>query len=377
VLHELKRVCYSLDRAQMACDRKQEGLRGGGIKSSPIVVRGLNPFEVDVSARKEEVDGQLRSARARHAEVKRSYDALAAEKEAAFKQRRDAKRRVQDVEARLGDVKARIGAEEAQLAEWREEDAGDDSDEIRALEDVSEFEAEEAALQRQIESKKDLSIELERCVAACKEAVAEVEARRREAQERKKELEREVAAVRRRLEDVKEEVKQHATQVEGIKTLIAKYQGQADEAQGAVDAEEAALDHMLTQVAPAHGYTVPHDTERTEEEIDAELAVIDKKLRAAQGDFNADDVTAQYHLVLDEQRRKATLLSDIRDVRDMVSKHIKKLGKQQKKGNAPGTGRPKHTRQTPNTLATPQAHSPNPKPTRKKKSEGSRRAKST
>lgn len=209
---------------------------------------------------------------------------------------------------------------------------GDDGDEIRALEDMSEFEAEEAALLRRIESKKRDSQELERLIAARKEAVAEVEVRKREAEERRKGLEGEVGAVRRRLEEVKEQVKEHETQVHAIKTLIAKYQGTAEEVQGAVDEEEAALDHMLTQLATtAHGHNDAQDTERTEEEIDAELALLDKKLRAAERERDADDVTAEYHKALQAESRKGKLLSQLKEVRDLVARLIKKLNKQQKK----------------------------------------------
>ena len=92
------------------------------------------------------------------------------------------------------------------------------------------------------------------------------------------------------------------------------------EVEGEIEAVQQSLDHMIRDVAPAYGWTAPKHTDRTEEEIDADLARVDKRIKAAQLNRNVHEVTARYHALMKENKRKEGVQTDLQDVDKFVSK---------------------------------------------------------
>lgn len=140
VTHELKRICYSLNNSQTAVERKQEGLRGGsGVKSSFVYSR-VNPYVVDVSARKAQIQHQLAAAREECTKQTGLLHVIAAEKRTMSNQIAALQRKESEVDAQVRRVEAQISKEEEEQAKWQDADENDQDDEIRALEDISGFE---------------------------------------------------------------------------------------------------------------------------------------------------------------------------------------------------------------------------------------------
>ena len=129
-----------------------------------------------------------------------------------------------------------------------------------------------------------------------------------------------MAGVVKRLKALDEEVTSHSTQTQGMNDLIRRYQDKAVEVEGEIEAVQQSLDHMIREVAPAYGWTAPEHTNRTEEEIDADLARVDKRIKTSQKNRNVHEVTARYHALMKEDRRKEGIQTDLQDVDKYVSK---------------------------------------------------------
>ena len=127
-----------------------------------------------------------------------------------------------------------------------------------------------------------------------------------------------MADVRKRLKLLQEAVQNHSVQTEGIMNLMKKYQDKAEQVRGEIGSIQQSLDHMVNDVAPAYGWIAPEHTDRTEEQIDADLAKLDKKIKAAQKDRNVHEVTARYHALLEEDKRNKGISKDLHDIGEYV-----------------------------------------------------------
>jgi chromosome segregation ATPase len=231
VRHELKRSCYSLNSQKTAVERVQTASKTGGLSANYIGSNRANPYETDVSAQRALAQQELADAKQEREEHQRCFDAADQEKKASFRDVAAVTKEVQSIQKDIGGLEDAMRNEEAIQARWKDEDADEQDQEIRALQDISGFEEEEEQIKRQIESKTDEMKGVDIAITKMKEEEQEFEAEKQVVERKRQDILRELKDAEKTLQAELEGASTRNEKIDAMRALIAKHQAKWNEAQ--------------------------------------------------------------------------------------------------------------------------------------------------
>ena len=130
-----------------------------------------------------------------------------------------------------GELENAMRQEEAEQAKWQDETAGEQEQEIRALEDMSGFQEEEEQMQRQIASKTDEIKSMDITATKMKEEEQEFEAEKQVVERKRQDILRELKDAEKTLQAELEGASTRNEKIDAMRALIAKHQAKWNEAQ--------------------------------------------------------------------------------------------------------------------------------------------------
>ena len=231
VRHELKRTCYSLNSQKTAVERVQTASKTGGLSANYIGSNRANPYETDVSAQRALAQQELADAKQEREEHQHCFDAADQEKKASFRDVAAVTKEVQSIQKDIGGLEDAMRNEEAIQARWKDEDADEQDQEIRALQDISGFEEEEEQMKRQIESKTDEMKGVDIAITKMKEEEQEFEAEKQVVERKRQDILRELKDAEKTLQAELEGASTRNEKIDAMRALIAKHQAKWNEAQ--------------------------------------------------------------------------------------------------------------------------------------------------
>ena len=277
VTHELKRICYSLNNAKTAVERVQTMSKSGGLKSKFVYSNMANPYEVDVSAQKAQVQRQLNEVKQQYNEKKSAWEKVEADKRETMKAVGKAMKEMNEIEKHIKDLEGKIRIEEATQAKWKDVDKDEQDEEIKALEDTSAFDDEIEDKGRQIELKNQEIERLSNEMEELKEARSAVEQQKQEADDRRLQVSREVAGASKELEELREKLAGEHRIEEACRQTIEKYKAMAKEKDAAMNQIEKEIEYFITQIPASCNWQVYEPTVRTKDELDKEIAKLENR----------------------------------------------------------------------------------------------------
>jgi chromosome segregation ATPase len=282
VTHELKRICYSLDNAKTAVERVQTMSKSGGLKSKFVYSNMANPYEVDVSAQKAQVQKQLNEARQQYNEKKSAWEKVEADKRETMKTVVNAMKEITEIERHIKDLEGKIRSEEATQAKWKDVDKDEQDEEIKALEDTSAFDDEIAEKGRQIELKKQDIEALSNEIEELKEARSAVEQRKQEADDRKQQVSREVAGAVKALEELSEKLAGEHQAQEACRKAIENYELISKSKDVEIKKNEQKIEEIIKLIPARYNWQGYEPTERTANEIQKEISKLENSMKKVQ-----------------------------------------------------------------------------------------------
>jgi DNA repair exonuclease SbcCD ATPase subunit len=282
VTHELKRICYSLDNAKTAVERVQTMSKSGGLKSKFVYSNMANPYEVDVSAQKAQVQRQLNEVKQQYNEKKSAWEKVEADKRETMKTVGKAMKEMNDIEKHIKDLEGKIRIEEATQAKWKDVDKDEQDEEIKALEDTSAFDDEIAEKGRQIELKKQDIEALSNEIEELKEARSAVEQRKQEADDRRLQVSREVAGASKELEELREALAGAHRFEEACKKTIEKYKAEANGFDAAMKLKATEIEEIIKRIPARYNWQGYEPTDRTANEIQKEISKLENIMKKVQ-----------------------------------------------------------------------------------------------
>ena len=252
VRHELKRTCYSLNSQGTAVERVQTATKTGGLSASYIASNRANPYETDVSAQRALAQQELAGATQERGEHQHCFDIADREKKASFRDVAAVTKEVQSIQKDIDGLENAMRNEAAIQAKWKDEDADEQDQEIRALRDISGFEEEEQQMKRQIESKTDEMKGIDIATTKMKEEEQEFEAEKQVVERKRLDILRELKDAEKMLQAELEGASTRNEKIDGMRAMIAKHQAKWNEAQTEL-AEQTRLRTEFVDAIPS-GY---------------------------------------------------------------------------------------------------------------------------
>jgi chromosome segregation ATPase len=287
VTHELKRICYSLNNDKTAVERVQTMSKSGGLKSKFVYSNMANPYEVDVSAQKAQVQRQLSEVKQQYNEKKSAWEKVEADKRESMKAVGKAMKEMNEIEKHIKDLENKIRIEEATQAKWKDVDKDEQDEEIKALEDTSAFDDEIEDKGRQIELKNQEIERLSNEMEELKEARSAVEQRKQEADDRRLQVSREVAGASKELEELREKLAGEHRIEEAIRKTIEKFKEQANAKDAAMKQIEMEIECFIRHIPEKYNWQVHEPTVRTVAELDKEIAKLENRKKIVEVCMNA------------------------------------------------------------------------------------------
>ena len=136
---------------------------------------------------------------------------------------------LKDLGKHIDDVKVKIRMEEEVQAKWQDVDQDEQDLEIKALDDISSFEQEEANIKHQIQSKRHDIESIMSSVEELRDAAKSVEERKAEAEGRKKQIQDETKKAEKNLEALSGEISKRHGEKEKNQKLIEHCETKAGE----------------------------------------------------------------------------------------------------------------------------------------------------
>jgi len=254
VRHDVKRTCYSLNADKTAVERVQTKSKSGGLTSYYISSNRPNPYEVDVSAQKNQAQRELTAAKTERDEHKQVFDAADQAKKASFKDVAAVTKEVQSLQKDIGSLENAIRKDEAEQAKWKDADADEQDQEIRALEDLSAFDEQERDLRQQIDSIADEMKGIDVATAKMKEEEQELEGDKQVVERRRQDILRELKDAEKALQAELEDSEKRNGTIDTSRTLLQKIQSKWNEAEAKLVETTQLRDAFEQKIPESYGW---------------------------------------------------------------------------------------------------------------------------